>query len=393
MKWTTVLLVFLMGFSPGEPVDWRKGLEAHEAGRYEEALRHFKTVAKKYPDWYGIYIRLGSTYQSLNRFQDAVEAFERAYELRPHDYRTSIALAHGYTFVERYYDAVRLLRTVDEDSLGEPTKTSFLELLRSAEKRSRQSGQELEGLRGDVALDPNNANLQYQFGRVALYAQETANAVEALEAAVKLDSLNPRNQELLIEAYIRQGDTTRGKGKKESYQKAVDLAEHLAGSERFEHLLIFGKAQLSARSYREALTTFENAHAKKPDEWESLYYQGRALAGLGEYESAEAILYRSLEKTSEVWEKKGIYLQLAFVLASQSKYNRAIRVYEHLGEEPPAWIQRKKDQPRSSSRSGSGIRKKMEELEKSKREFKALQDKKPNQKGTTLRSSLSKSTD
>lgn len=344
MKRFPIILILLISLSSSVFAGWEEGLAAFKAARYDEAVREFKSVADAQPDWPGSYLMMGQSYLKLNRNSEAVNAIKKAYDLDPNDDATKLALGQAYVAARKYSDAARLLKTINVSKLKSSKQGAYHQLYAVAMSKSGQSGQALDALKKAAAASPSDANLQYNLGRSALASGETATAVSALEKAARLNGNNSEIKESLVKAYIRQGREKRGSQKTASYQKAVTLAEQLARSGSFEHLLTLGEAQLGAKSYSAAVGSFEKAAAKKSNDWLSQYYKGQAQTSLKRYGQAESSLNSSLSKTSDPENEKTIYKQLAFVYEKQKKFEDAIKTYRRVGDSVGlARVQKNKD--------------------------------------------------
>ncbi len=332
MKRFPILLILLISLSSSVFAGWEEGLAAFKAGRYDEAVREFKSVADAQPDWPGSYLMMGQAYLKLNRNSEAVNAIKKAYDLNPNDDATKLALGSAYVEARKFSDAARLLKTIDVSKMKSAKQSAYHQLLAVAMSKSGQSGQALAALKKAAAASPNDASLQYNLGRSALASGETATAVSALEKATRLNGNDSKMKESLVKAYIRQGREKRGSQKVASYKKAVTIAQQLGRSGSFEHLLTLGEAQLGAKSYSEAVSSFDKAAAKKPNDWLSQYYKGQAQTSLKRYGQAESSLNSSLSKTSDPKNEKTIYKQLAFVYEKQKKFAEAIKTYNRAGD-------------------------------------------------------------
>ena len=61
---------------------FKKGNEAGEANRHEEAIFYYKQVIDKRPELAKVHLNLGVSYMSLNKFKDAVDAFKQAISIK-----------------------------------------------------------------------------------------------------------------------------------------------------------------------------------------------------------------------------------------------------------------------------------------------------------------------
>ena len=346
MKRFPILLILLISFSSSAFAGWDEGLAAFKAGRFDEAIREFKSVADAQPDWPGSYLMMGQSYLKLKRSSEAVNAIKKAYDLDPGDDSTKLALGQAYVEASKYSDASRLLKTIDVGKLKSSKQGAYHQLLAVAMSNSGQSAQALSALKKAAAASPNDAKLHYNLGRSALVASDTTVAISALKKAVSLDGNDSKKKEYLVKAYILKGrQAAKGSSTKATaYNDAVQIAKVLARSGSFEHLLTLGEAQLGAKAYSDAVGSFDKAAAKKSSDWLSQYYKGQAQTSLKNYGQAEKSLNSSLGKTESSQNKKKIYSQLAFVYEKQKKFDKAISTYNRVGDAGgAARVQKNKD--------------------------------------------------
>ena len=313
---------------------WDEGVAAFKAGNYSKAAQEFETLAQQRPDCVQCYMMLGQSLLKLKRSQEAVTQLRKAYDLSPKDPAIWVPLAQAYVDAKRYSDAERLLNSVDVNSLPKDKQAAVTQLKLYAMQQSGGADNLLPELRKLAQASPNDAAAQYNYGRAALNARETDEAVRALEAAVRLDGRDPNKRESLTKAYMLRGRQAQGAAKTTAYQSAVNNAQQLVNAAgNFQNLMLLGEAQLGAKQYPAAVTTFQKAKAANANDCYGLFYLGQAQTAAGQYAQAEQSLNAALGKARAGQEQTMTIRQLAFVYEKQKKPAEAIAAYRRIGDQ------------------------------------------------------------
>lgn len=312
---------------------WEEGVAAFQAGRYQDAVREFEAVSSQSPEWPGGHLMLGRALLKLDKAQQAIAALRKAYDLEPGSAQTKMVLAQAYLEANRYQDAAGLLKTLDVGKLEPAQRATYHQLQAAAMNGSGQSDGAVEALRKAAAANPNDGNLQYQLGTIALANQDSSTAVAALEKAARLKAGDADVLKAYVKALLLKGRESRDAEKQASYRKAIEIAQQLvAKSGSYDNVLTLGEAQLGAKAYRDAVATFERAKGMKAGEWLPSFYIGQGQTALEQYSQAEATLNTALRgATGEA--QRQITRQLAFVYEKQKKYDEAIAAYRRIGDQ------------------------------------------------------------
>jgi tetratricopeptide (TPR) repeat protein len=181
--------------------------------------------------------------------------------------------------------------------------------------------------------NPNDAQLQFKYGALALKAGDTTGAISALEKAAQLDPSSLEIQRAYARALVRRGRETTGSTKTQTYAKAASVAQKLAAaSGTYENYLLLGDASLGAKQYDQAISAYQQASSKKASDWLPQYYMGQAYTVKEQYRSADAALRKALELASASKDKATIWKQLGFVYEKQKNYDQAIVAYQRAGD-------------------------------------------------------------
>lgn len=331
----SIIGVILVLFGAAGPVaaGWEEGVAAFKAGNYAQAAREFQGVVEGRPEWPGGHYMLGQSLLKLNRNDEALTHLRKAYDLNPNDVNYQLALAKAYLEVRRYGDAAKLLSQINDRALSRQQQLAYQRMLAVAMEKTGRTDQALEALRKVARASPEDANIQYKYGLAAFNAGATAEAVTALERAVRLDGKDPEKRETYIQVLIRSARETTGTAKTNAYLKAAEAAEVLATQQpTYDNLLLRGETQLGAGQYREAISSFNQAAAKKSNDWLTHFYIGQAQTALGQYSEADASLKRAMEAGPPAADQKRVWRQIGFVNEKLKNFSRAKEAYRNAGD-------------------------------------------------------------
>ena len=312
---------------------WEEGVAAYRSGDFGRAIEEFQGVVGSSPDYAGGHMMLGQSLLKAGRAQEAVASLRKAYDLNPGDVSTQVALATAFVKANRYNEAATLLSRIDVGSLPSSQQASVNKLKAVALAKSGNTSSALSALADAVARNPNDANAQYQYGVMLYNAGQTSQAVAALERAVSLNA-DAKSLEALADAALRLGREERSdSGKRSAYSKAVNAASRLVSTNAsYDNLMLLGGAQLGAKDYSEAISTFERAASANSRDWLPRYYVGQAQMKLGNFPAAARSLQESLNMTSDRSNTVKIWSQLGLVFEKQKNWDQARTAYEKAGD-------------------------------------------------------------
>ncbi len=312
---------------------WDEGVAAFKAKNFAQAAREFEAVVADRPDWAGGYLMLGRTQLLLNRNADAVTTLRKGYDLNPSDLQTQLYLAQAYLAGQRSSEASQLLGKINSAGLPKEQQAFYQQLYAKALADSGQSGRAASALQKAAAASPDDADLLYQYGAMALSANNTDEAVSALSKAARLAPNDNDKVKLYVQALIRQARETGGSGKEAIYSRAAESARGLAGRQpTYDNLLLLGEAQLGAKQYEAAAGSFGQASSKNAGDWLPHYYAGQARTAQERYNEAESALKKSLSLASRSQDKSKVWSQLGFVYEKQKSFDQAKQAYQNAGD-------------------------------------------------------------
>jgi tetratricopeptide (TPR) repeat protein len=312
---------------------WEEGVAAFKSGNLDAAATEFAAVAEKQPEWPGGHFMLGWTYLKQKNNKAAVASLRKAYDLNPSDVNYQLRLGEAYVADKQYGNAIAFLSKINEAAVPENLRGRLHQLLGLAYSKQNDTGRALGQFEKAAQLAPNDAQAQYQYGTMAYNQGDTRGAVTALAKAASLDAGDTAKQSAYAKALNRQGRESRGDAKISAYTKAAAAAQRVvAAKPTYDNTMLLGEAQLGAKRYDEAITSFEAASSKNSGDWLPHFYIGQAHTAKQQHRSAEAALKKALDKASSSADKTKIWKQLGFVYEKQKNYNEAILAYNQAGD-------------------------------------------------------------
>jgi hypothetical protein len=143
-----------------------------------------------------------------------------------------------------------------------------------------------------ATVNPHDAEAQYQLGLIAQERRQFSEAIQRFSNAV---AINPGE----TDAHFQLGRIARRQGRLEEalgyFQTVLDQDEKHHQSEILREL---GALYIDAGRFEHAARELETYVERRPFDPEGLYYNGRALEGLGRFEAASEMYRRAVESAS-----------------------------------------------------------------------------------------------
>jgi tetratricopeptide (TPR) repeat protein len=140
-----------------------------------------------------------------------------------------------------------------------------------------------------AAVNPHDADAQYQLGLIHQQRRQTAEAIRRFKNAVAIDPS-------FIDAHFQLGRIAREQGRLndalQHFQVVIGQDEKHSMSEILREV---GAMYLAARQYDDARRELETYIERRPYDAEGLYYYGQALENLNEPEQARRMYARAIE--------------------------------------------------------------------------------------------------
>jgi len=349
--------------------DYQTGVKAFQSGDFSSAVSAFRAVTEDQPDWPGGHMMLGWSYLRLNKNNEAMAALQKAYDLDSANPAIQMRLGEAYISAGRYADAVGFLSKINAASLPKEQQGVLSQMRAVALTKSGQGDRAVEEFRKAIAANPNDASLHYQHGTTALNAGQLDTAVQSLEKAVQLDGSDVNKKLALAKAAIKAGRMNKS-NKSAYYSKAVSAASAAVNqSGTYDNIMLLGEAQLGAKNYVGASSTFQRAATSNANDWLPHYYIGTAQTATGSYSGAESALKTALSKSPSSSDQAKIWKALGFVYEKQKNYAEAKSAYQQGGD--PAGVQRVQQNQETDkfNRDVDQENRKIQELEEEKRKL------------------------
>ena len=140
-----------------------------------------------------------------------------------------------------------------------------------------------------AAINPHDAEAQYQLGLVYQQRRQYTEAMQRFQNAVAID---PKE----ADAHFQLGRIAREQGRLKDalsrFQAVIDLDEKHSQSEILREL---GAVYVTARQYQDARNELAVYIERRPYDTEGLFYYGQALEGLGDVAQAREMYARAIE--------------------------------------------------------------------------------------------------
>ncbi len=150
-------------------------------------------------------------------------------------------------------------------------------------------GQRFRRMLDAAAVNPHDADAQYQLGLIYQHRRHYTEAIRRFENAIAID---PRE----TDAHFQLGRIAREQGRLKDalahFQTVIDQDESHSSGEVLREL---GALYLAVRQYNDARNELEPYLSRREYDPEGLYYYGQALEGLGDSAGARDAYARTVE--------------------------------------------------------------------------------------------------
>ena len=338
MRRISIPLVLPLLFCSPLVADYAAGVAAYQAKNYSEAVTQFQQAieelkvagAEEDPQYQPYYLMLGNSLSKAGKLKEAVDPLKMALKMKDGDIGTQLALGQAYYKLNDYSNCARTLGSADVSALPQGTQGAISNMLSVCYEKSGDSGRALANMENAAKLNPNDAAAQFNYGSKALASGYTDDAVSYLEKAVSLDGNDPAKRRAYGSALVRKGRETQDRNAKKSvYSKAVANAQALVKMDStYENTLTLAEVQIGAQDYVGAVSTLDNAIAKKSSDWLPYFYKGQAYTAEGQFANAVDPLTTSLTKGPGAKDKARVDNQLGFVYEKLREFEKSMVHYQ-----------------------------------------------------------------
>ena len=140
-----------------------------------------------------------------------------------------------------------------------------------------------------AAVNPHDADAQYQLGLIYQQRRQYSEAIQRFEKAVAIDPSS-------TDAHFQLGRIARQQGRlKDALQRFQTVVNQDEKHSQNEILRELGALYLSVRQYADARNELATYVERRPYDPEGLFYYGQALEGIGKIDLAREMFQRAIE--------------------------------------------------------------------------------------------------
>jgi len=239
-----------------EPLSEKAGLEAEMEGRWEDAIKIYRSILTKEPQRGDLWAKLGELEDYMGNYSGSAEAFQRAVQLLPNDPNLHFRLSQQYSI------------------LKDPNN-AFLEIEKAVE------------------LDPKNIEYLKSRAQIANWIGKSEIARDSYERVL---SLSPDDETLLN---LARTESWTGELDKSVRDFKKYYAKH---PEDKEALLDYAEAECWRGNFPSALSLLEKYRTDFGETTDYLKLKARALASAERPTAAMALISPLLEKSPDDYE-------------------------------------------------------------------------------------------
>jgi len=327
-----LVLVAVAGTAKAQD-DWNDGLNAFKTKDYATAAQQFQAVIQRAPEYAGAYYMLGLTQRAQGNTSQALGNLRKAVELDGDQALYRIELGNTLVQAGQYQDAFSTLQALGFSSLPANYRGTYALAYAKAASEVGRCDAAISVLDQQVRADAQNARLYQALGACQAAQGDTTKAFDAYAKAFQLDPSNSDVGQSAVKAGLVAGRRTSNASAKDSlYTRSAGIAEQLANaSPTFEHQLLAGEAWMGAKEYRKAISWFEKAKAKQPQNALVYHYLAQSQTSLGQLDAALANEREALKIGVSGKLRTQVYNQLGFIYDKQGDYPRAEDAYRQAG--------------------------------------------------------------
>jgi len=181
---------------------FNRGRQQEDTTQFRKAAAFFGAAGATYPDSASAHLNEAYSWVQMGQQEKSVPVFERYME------EADTATANAYNILSRLYLAngqtQKSVQLLEEATNIYPDDDELSSLLLSAYNQSGNTEEAMAAYRQEVEENPDDPTYRYNYGSILLNADRYDEAIEQLEAAVRLDSTNAQAQYNLGAAYTNK---------------------------------------------------------------------------------------------------------------------------------------------------------------------------------------------
>jgi len=247
-----------------EPLSEAAGLEAEMEGRWEDAIKIYKSILTKEPQRGDLWAKLGELEYYIGNYSGSAEAFQRAVQLLPNDPKLHFRLAHDYSVLNDPNDAFSEIEKAVE---FDPNNVEYLKARAQIANWIEKSEIAIDSYKRILALSPDDETL-LNLARTEAWIGELDESVKNYKSYYAKHS---EDRDALL-GYV-QTEEWRG-----NFPSALSLLEKYRYSfgETTDYLKLKARIFASAERPTAAMTLISPLLEKSPDDYEIIFSQAVA---------------------------------------------------------------------------------------------------------------------
>ena len=259
--------------------------------------------------------------------EQAMAELEQMIAKHPDEGKLRLALAQLQTSANDIDAAIASYKAAIEDfSKNETGITSRVQLARIyAQKQDMESAQSIIDEAEDIA--PNDAEVNLMKAKIALFNQDTEQAIISLRTVIKDDPENIEGYLLLVQAHEANDETIQA--------EEVLARAYQNNRDNTKALMPLAKYHIRNKNVADAEQAIDDYLRLDANNYEALSIKASILNGRNEFDKAEPLADRMLKLYPE---KENGYLQSAPVLISRRAFDKATELL-HTGYQKTGSVQ------------------------------------------------------
>jgi len=248
-----------------EPLSEAAGLEAEMEGRWEDAIKIYKSILTREPQRGDLWAKLGELDDYMGNYSGSAEAFQRAVQLLPNDPKLHFRLTQEYSILKDPNNAfVEIEKAVELD----PNNIDYLKSRAQIANWVGKSEIAADSYKRVLALSPDDETL-LNLARTEAWIGELDESVKNYK---KYYTKHPEDREALL-GYV-EAEGWRG-----NFPSALSLLEKYRRDfgETTDYLKVKARILASAERPTAAMKLIPLLLEKSPDDYEVLFSQAIAL--------------------------------------------------------------------------------------------------------------------
>jgi len=273
---------------------------------------------------------LGLSLRGAHQISQALTALQKAVKLDPQNPSYAIALGQTLVQAKKYDDAYLILKKISYSKLDARSKAMYAPAFGTAAIKAGFPSEAVTVLKAQ-SKSSHDAGLFYSLGYAYGATGDWSKAFSAFKKAWELNPKDSKNGRSAVKAAISAGRRSVGSQKRSFYAQGAAIAEKLAASGKFDDILLAGECWLGGEEYRKALSWFEKAQLKQPQNALVRFYKAQCLTSLGKNNDAIASLKDALKIGVDGKLRTQVYGQLGYIYDKIKKYDLAAQAYKNAG--------------------------------------------------------------